>query len=228
MGGIDRCRGGTAGRGIGPTTSLLVGNVERNARLVIRKQAQAVRKNLLDRAWRSRLVIAAEFSRICATDRLPPEGEAFAIEASGPERTAVARRLDLVAIEALRARGAIGRRGAEGVLAVEGSLSAEVVQRCVVTLEPIVVELETGFTRLFSAAVAEQAVEVDIDPAAELVEPLDNGLIDLGEIAVEELSLALDPYPRAVEGLPADLVDDRTPDPGSTPFAALAASLRRH
>ena len=174
------------------------------------------------------MVIAAEFSRISATDRLPPEGQAFAIQANDAERAAIARRLEFVALNALHAEGRIVHRAADGILEVKGSVAAEVVQRCVVTLEPIAVDLVSEFTRLFSNDIAPSPAEVEIDPAAELVEPLNEGLIDLGEIAVEELSLNLDPYPRAVEGLPADLGDETQEGASDGPFAALAASLRRH
>ena len=170
----------------------------------------------------------AEFSRISATDRLPPDGQDFAILANQAECAALARRLDLAAIDELRAQGRLARRAADGVIEIKGTLSASLTQRCVVTLEPIAVELLTEFVRLFSADATLVQAEIEIDPAAELIEPLEGDLVDLGEIVTEELSLALDPYPRSVEGMPADLADEAGRDDLEGPFAALAAAVRRH
>ena len=83
---------------------------------------------------------------------------------------------------------------------VTGRLEADVVQSCVVTFEPVPAKIEAEFDRLFSRDVPEEALdEVEIDAEAELPEPLVDGRLDLGEILAEELSLALDPYPRSPE-----------------------------
>ena len=61
-------------------------------------------------------------------------------------------------------------------------------------------KVEAEFDRLFSRDLpAEAEGEVEIDAEAETPEPLVGGRLDLGEILAEELSLALDPYPRAPE-----------------------------
>jgi hypothetical protein len=70
---------------------------------------------------------------------------------------------------------------------------------------------------------------VEIDPEAELPEPLpSSGKLDLGEILAEELSLALDPYPRspAADRLLAEL-EARDRGEAGSPFGVLA-SLRKH
>ena len=85
------------------------------------------------------------------------------------------------------------------------------------------------FDRLFSEDVPEETVdEVEIDPEAEMPEPVVGGKLDLGEILAQELSLALDPYPRSPE---ADRrlaeLGAGVSDGANGPFGALA-SLRRH
>jgi hypothetical protein len=58
---------------------------------------------------------------------------------------------------------------------------------------------------------------VVLNGAAELVEPLPSDILDIGEAVAQQLSLALDPYPRApgaIAGAPAERP--------VSPFAALA------
>jgi hypothetical protein len=54
--------------------------------------------------------------------------------------------------------------------------------------------------------------------AAEPPEPLVDGIIDLGVIAVEFLMLGIDPYPRK-KGV--EFVTPNAPDPATSPFSAL-------
>ena len=117
---------------------------------------------------------------------------------------------------------------------VSGRVLADVVQTCVVTQEPVPARVEGEFDRLFSREVpAEAEGEVEIDPEAELPEPLADNRLDLGEILAEELSLALDPYPRSPD---ADRYLAETRSRGRrqaesralAPFGALARTCDRH
>lgn len=56
-------------------------------------------------------------------------------------------------------------------------------------------------------------VVIDAD-ADDPPEPLDSGGIDLGELAVQELAVALDPYPRHPDAGPAVSVGEASPVPG--------------
>ena len=73
-------------------------------------------------------------------------------------------------------------------------MTAEVVQRCIITLDPFPVELVFPLARFFIAEGArhDHVEELEGD------EPdiVNRGAIDLGELAAEELALNLDPYPR--------------------------------
>jgi uncharacterized metal-binding protein YceD (DUF177 family) len=181
-------------------------------------------------AWRSLLPIDPEFSRPFALDSLPPRGTAVVLRASAGERRALAARLDLVRLDSLDGEVRIERADADTLVHVAGHLEADAVQSCVVTLEPVAAKVQADFDRLFSrAAPAEAPGEVEIDPEAELPEPLpSSGQLDLGEILAEELSLALDPYPRSpgADRLLAELEACGRGEADS-PFSALA-SLRRH
>ena len=114
--------------------------------------------------------------------------------AAAAGRAGVAGRLGVPAIHALpcRCRLTVGRRGE--VLA-EGGRTAEVEQECVLTAEPFVSVLTTEIVaRLVPAERFREDEELDPEAVDEI--PYENDTIDLGELTAEELSLALDPYPR--------------------------------
>lgn len=142
----------------------------------------------------------AEFSRPIAVDGLGEEAVVERIEATAGERAALARRLDLLALDRLAAT--LELRRAEGGEAVRltGRLEAEVTQACVVTLAPVSSRLEEEFSLLYGPesdpdrAGGEVLVDLDEEDGPEPIPP---GGLDLGEVVAEQLALALDPYPRA-------------------------------
>ncbi len=170
--------------------------------------------------------VRPELSRPYTVERLPAGGTDFAIQASAEERQALLRRFDLVALEELEAGGRVQPVPGRGLIEVEGRLRAALSQRCVVTLEPVPAQVEAEFRRIFSLD-QDRASEVEVDPEADEPEPLESGVIDVGELVAEELAVALDPYPRA-PGADAALAEVAPPngEPVATPFASLAL-LRR-
>ncbi len=145
--------------------------------------------------------------------------------ASAEERARLAAALAIPEIARLTARYAI-RPGAGGRYRLSGSIGAEAIQECVVTLAPVPGKIEEKFEAEFwpKAALPEPSREdVEVLSGAE-IEPLDGDAIDVGRIVYETLAAALDPYPRA----PDAAFDWRDPAEGETsapasPFAALEA-----
>lgn len=180
-----------------------------------------------------------EFSRPVVVESLRADETVREIEAGAAECRALARRFRLEAVHSLSATVRLTRlRGHRvGMVQVKGTLTAEVVQTCVVTLEPVPASVAESFSALFSPEVAEVGEETILDPFADdedLPEPLIDGAIDIGELTAQHLSLALDPYPRA-PGVEFPGFDDDAPEaeaeagpPPSGPFGALAALKRRH
>ncbi|MDX6749225.1 DUF177 domain-containing protein [Geminicoccaceae bacterium 1502E] len=164
-------------------------------------------------------MVQNEFSRTFALDRLAAEGESFAIEANASERQALATRLELPALHELRAHGRIEFRGGRKVIAVTGRFEAVLDQVCVVTLEPFTNRTADAFERLFTTEPEEVAEELVLDAEGDMPEPLEGGLLDLGELAVEELAVGLDPHPRAPGAAAEGTAGLEEKDEG--PFAAL-------
>jgi uncharacterized metal-binding protein YceD (DUF177 family) len=158
---------------------------------------------------------AGEFSRPAEISRLTEGRTEMTIAATPAECVMLARRFSLLALDrleaALRLEWVAGR-----LLRLEATLSAEVVQECVVTLEPVRSQVEDRFVLLYGPAA--EASNVMLREDEEVLEPIVDGRIDLGEAVAQQLSLAIDPFPRAA-GAAAPVA----PGEGiASPFAALA------
>ncbi len=146
------------------------------------------------------------------------DGLAFAIEADAAERAALARRFGLIGLDSLRARGQVEIFARGRKARVTASLTADVVQACVVTLEPVPAHIEENFVRAFDRDAGMDTGETEFyldseDPPDQLPE----AGIDLGEVVAEQLGLALDPYPRA----PGAAQPPVGESPRESPFSAL-------
>ncbi|MGE0426145.1 MAG: DUF177 domain-containing protein [Reyranellaceae bacterium] len=156
----------------------------------------------------------AELSRPVRLDRVPSRGLDVDVQASEAERTALAGRFELLGLPALSAAVSV-KPGMGGVWTVSGRLRAEVVQACVVTLEPVPQSIDEAFEVRFAAGAGAAAGADDPDAP----EPLEGDIIDVGAVVADHLSLALDPFPRAPGATfePAPEPADARPNP----FAAL-------
>jgi hypothetical protein len=106
-------------------------------------------------------------------------------------------------------------------------VTADIVQNCVVSLEPVEQAIDEPVSVRFAPERDEVVgrggeIEVDLD-ADDPPEPLLGSSIDLGALAEEYFVLAIDPYPHAPGAeIPAESAGGRYAEPES-PFAALAA-----
>ncbi|MEP4380190.1 MAG: YceD family protein [Alphaproteobacteria bacterium] len=137
------------------------------------------------------------------------------IHVDAVECAAIAERLDILSIESLSAELELFR-DLTGDVNLVGRILADIVQACVVTLEPVAQHIDVRVYQRFSARLEEDEGD-DEDP----VEPIVDDEIEVGDLIVQNLSLALDPYPRAPDA-EFEEVDDEAGKP-SGPFAALAA-----
>lgn len=159
-----------------------------------------------------------------AVEDVAETGARFDLAADAQVRAAVARMAGLRDLPRLEANFDVTRRGPG--LHVAGRVSATVGQVCVVTLEPLVNEVEEAIDLVFAPQPPAEREDGEVGTrgeSADETEPLVGGLVDLGALAIEFLILGLDPYPRkpgAVFQPPPEAKPDQTP------FAALA-SLRK-
>jgi uncharacterized metal-binding protein YceD (DUF177 family) len=167
-----------------------------------------------------------EFSRPLELSRIGATELRETIAADPAEREALARRFGLPALTRLSAELRIRRVGRD-VVRLDGDLVAEVTQSCVVTLSPVESRIAESFTQLYAPPVEALETEVVIDVEAEdPPETLHGEVLDLGEAVVQQLAVALDPYPRA-PGARLESVGADAASGASGPFAALAALKRQ-
>jgi len=169
-----------------------------------------------------------EFSRPIPVDRIGPRKKRFNLVADLAERTALAARYDILGVNSLLAEIFI-HPFSKGYR-LQGRLTAEVVQACVVTLEPVIASVTEEFEVTFAKTdPLVEAREVDLDPYGDdPPEPILNGEIDLGEVVSEHLALALDPFPRAADAVFSAIETDEMAEPvKASPFAALAALKKK-
>jgi len=164
--------------------------------------------------------VAPEFTRLLPLGLVGPEGREEVLEAAPAEREALARRFGIPAIGSLRAKLRLVPER-DGTVVARGTLSASVTQTCVVTLEPVEQQVEEEVALRFLPAGREP------DEGPEEIDEIEavGGVADLGEAVAEQLSLALDPYPRAPGAALPEIGEGNGSAEG--PFAGLAALRRR-
>jgi uncharacterized metal-binding protein YceD (DUF177 family) len=174
-------------------------------------------------------MMVPEFSRPFAASSLPKTGQTLRLEASQDECTALAARMRIPQIYDFICTFRL-EPGSGGVVMAEGELLARVQQICVVTLEPFDTEVRERFRVEFVPAGSEKN---DPDPFSIDEIAYEQGVIDLGEAAAEQLALALDPYPHAPFAVLPDAADAADDDeensrPVASPFGVLARWQRSH
>ena len=175
------------------------------------------------------VAIKTPWSAVIRLDEVGEPGRRVELEASEETRAAVAKPAGVDAIERLHATFDLTRRGRDG-LRVGGRVTARVRQSCVVTLEPVLNDIDetidVDFVPARDIAGADRADdEIVLTPSSEEREPLLDGTVDLGALATEFLILGVDPYPRKAGA--AFEVPKPASDPAGHPFAALAALQKK-
>ena len=116
------------------------------------------------------------------------------LAADAGAREAIRRELSLGAVRALAADISMVPHG-EG-WRLSGRVEADIDQTCGITLEPLPTRIDERFAiDLIEGAPPEADGEVDIDVEADVPDYVE-GQVDLWAYAIEQLALALDPFPR--------------------------------
>ncbi|NNU16791.1 DUF177 domain-containing protein [Parvularcula sp. ZS-1/3] len=149
------------------------------------------------------------------------DGEArhVSLEANEADRKAVAEQFDIRSVELLKGDFDVTRHAS--LVRVAGSVEAVLGRTCVVSLEPMEEKIAEDFTAEFTTErhdVDGEEVEADLDAP----EPIDGDAIELRNVLLEQVVLAMSPHPRK-EG--AEAPEDPGTGEGSNPFDVLK-SLR--
>lgn len=138
----------------------------------------------------------------------------FELKPNAAERDAIATELEVSQLKKLNFEGALHPDGQKDWL-LKGALGATVIQPCVATLEPVTTRIDEKVQRRYIA-------EFELPDGLEVEMPEDDsaeGLpvaIDLYEVLIEQLALALPAFPRSDA---AEIVDLSVSEPGVTPMS---------
>ena len=141
--------------------------------------------------------------------RLTPDAEAM---------KRIARALDLQALEAFEVD--INLVPTVSGWRLDGRVTADAVQTCGLTLEPLPVHVDRKFSvQMVEATEREddEEGEIDLELDDDSPDQIEGGSLDLGQYAVDQLALSLDPFPRK-----PGAVFEQPREPGEiSPFAVL-------
>lgn len=158
------------------------------------------------------------FSYKVTVASLPAEGLDLDLTPDEAQRAVLARHAGVLGVPRCAARLHVAPEGKAGAH-VTGTLSAEVRQTCVVTLDPFESAIEEAIDVHF-------APEGTFSPAGEEDEerdppdPIVDGAMDVGALVAEFLALGIDPYPRR----PGAVFEPPAEDPAAaSPFSALSS-----
>jgi uncharacterized metal-binding protein YceD (DUF177 family) len=173
------------------------------------------------------------FSAIFDLGVLRDAGAEITLAPNPAERAAIAQWLGIESLDSFKAAIRLSRQTEDNYL-YDARFEADVVQACVITLDPVPSHLSGEFRRALrvlprpskakrrkTAAVEAPAAIVlaALDPAIEEPELLESPLFDLAAPVLEELSLALDPYPKAPGAVFEAPLEPA--EPSENPFAVL-------
>lgn len=176
-------------------------------------------------------------ARVCAA-QVPAGGQWIKLVANDTARKSVAERLAVRSIENLEAKIHLTPKNSGHILEVEGTLEADVVQDCVVSLAPVQSHIEDQFSAWYAnydqAASFTKAQhklkatmemdEVQMMDESDDPEPMEKGEVDVAELVIQYLSLAINPYPKndSVKSEEAEPPSDSAKESlRMNPFAAL-------
>lgn len=150
-------------------------------------------------------------------------GRVISVEADAGVRDAIARRLGLVALDRFAFTAEV--RAIAGGIGAKGEVLADVVQACAATDLPVPATIaepfDLRFLRDVDAPVSEDE-EIEIGSEDLDLLPLEGDRVDLGDSAVQTLSLALDPFPRHPDADRILAEKGVLSEEAAGPFAALA------
>lgn len=163
-----------------------------------------------------------EFSVELDLVKLSREGKTVALKPNASERAAIAKRLEVVEVSALS--GEITLSATKSVIIAKGKVRAAIIRECVSSLE----EMEEAVDDVFEVEFLRHAPEAEPDENTEeweLPEVHEGPVFDIGELLVQQLSLAMNPFPRKQGAV--SLADQYGGGGSVSPFAVLAGRFEK-
>ena len=165
-----------------------------------------------------------EFSKIIDINKASANGREYQLTPTKDDCDKIAARLGVNGVENFS--GALTVQTSKHQIKVQGSLRAQLLRECVASLEPMTENIEEAIDIEFlrRAPIVVEGAEED-EPFWEQPEVHESDELDIGELLVQQLSLAMAPFPRK-EGA-ASLAEEYGQIGSASPFAGLRESLKK-
>lgn len=165
------------------------------------------------------------FSYPIAVDELSQFEKKYTLKAAGKELVYLAEVLKVPSVKRFEAEIMLKLKHKEHRLDVWGRVRAELELQSVVSLENFFRIYEPEFALVFDTAMTyrEQKALLDENINAEVPDIVENGKIDLAQIAIEQIALVMEDYPRQDgEVFEFDSEFDEETTKAQNPFGVLA------
>ena len=141
---------------------------------------------------------------------------------TGPsDHQAITERFGWISVDHLSCDLCI-RKMSQNCWEVTGHITGQIVQNCILTGLPVPENIDFQIEERY-VRIADQADQVEV--GLDGVEPIKNGAIDIGELAVQSLCLAAAAWPRVDDAPELFSICDQKTD---HPFAVLSSLKRRN
>jgi uncharacterized metal-binding protein YceD (DUF177 family) len=128
-----------------------------------------------------------------ALSELSDETASYTLEADATQRDLVAETVDIEGVVSFAVDLRLRKDGQ--LVTAAGNLRAELDRVCVVSLEPMVEQIDEDFTAVFTTEQSEEE-EGEFEADLDAPEPLHGEHIDLWDVALEQLVLSMSAHPR--------------------------------
>ncbi len=164
------------------------------------------------------------FSYPLVVDDLTASAKKYHLTAKKEELSYIREVLKVVDVKSLSAEINVKCNKKEHQIKVWGTADAQIEQTSVISLENFIKPYHTEFEMLYDTELTVKELrEIEISINDEVPDPVINGTINLADIAMEQIALVLDDFPR-MEGEVFEFTSefDEETTKAQNPFAVLA------
>lgn len=165
------------------------------------------------------------FSYPIVVDELSRTEKKYHLKAEGRDLEYLTEVLQVPEVKSFESEILLKNNPKEHILNVSGKVRAELELESVVSLEHFTKVYEPEFSMVYDTQMTykEQRALLEDDNGADVPDIIENGKIDLGQIAIEQVALVMEDYPRK-EGEVFEFISefDEETTKAQNPFSVLA------
>lgn len=164
-----------------------------------------------------------EFSYPLKIEDISQGEQMYKLQANKEQLATLKEILQVPAVNSFSAAICLNFQKKRGFLEVSGKVCADLGLVSVISLEPFNKEYVADFKVIYNTTAKYEDIYRDDDDISEdLPDIVVNGQIDLGDIAIEQLALVMEDYPRQEGETFGDIIEGADNEEKNNPFALLS------